>query len=178
MAQKQSVEERSLSQKIMYKGIFDLKALYKVVYDWLVSRGYEVHESKFKVINKPHGRERQFNWQAYKKVTEFVSFWIYIDWQFNDAMDVEVVENGEKKTLTKSQVFIFVQHAVELDIQRRFVKSELHRHMLAFLQQWVLRKKIDTLWEDKLRFNCYALVNIMKETMDFMTKGNEHYDVW
>ena len=178
MAQKDTVMERSLAQKLMYKGIFDLKALYKVTYDWLISRGYEVHESKYKTIGKPFGREKQLNWQAYKKVTEFVAFWIYIDWNFNDAQEIEVVENGEKKTLTKALLFIQVQHAVELDWMRRFTKTELHRHMLHFLHQWVLRKKIDTLWEDKLRFNCYALVNLMKETLDMSTKGNEHYDVW
>jgi hypothetical protein len=178
MAQKDTLQERSLTQRILYKGIFDLQAVYQVVHDWLASRGYMVHESKFKTINKPVGRERQLNWQAYRKVTEFVAFWVYVEWMFNDAVDFEVVENGKKKTLTKAQLVISVQHAVELDFARRFTKTELHRHLLSFMHNWMYRKKIDTLWEDKLRFKMYELVAHIKETLNMMTKGNEHYDVW
>ena len=178
MAQKDFKRFSSLSQRILYKGVFDLKKLYKVVYDWLASRGYEVHESKFKTIQKPHGRERQFNWTAYRKVNEFIRFWVAIEWMFNDAQDIEVVENGKKKILTKAQMVIIIQHSIDMDFQRRFTKSALHRHLLAFTENWMFRKKIDTLWEDKLRFKMYELANYIKESLNMMTKGNEHFDVW
>ena len=45
-------------------------------------------------------------------------------------------------------------------------------------QRLIERQKIETYWEDKQRFKAYELVNIIKETLDFMTKGNEHFDVW
>lgn len=178
MVQKSSSMNPSLGQTLLFKGIFDFPKLYKVVYDWLISRGYEVHESKFKTISKATGRERQMNWAAYKKVNEFVAYWIYIEWMANDAQEIEVVENNEKKKLVKAQLVVRVQHSVELDFSRRFTKTAIHRHLLEFLHNWMFRKKIDTLWEDNLRFKCYDLVNYMKESLNYMTKGNEHYDVW
>ena len=40
------------------------------------------------------------------------------------------------------------------------------------------RKKIDTLWEDKLRFKLYELQDVVKQALESQIAGNEHYDVW
>ena len=172
-------KEESLYQVIRYKGIFDLNELYKIIHDWLISRGYQVHESKYKTISlQSGGKERTFDWNAHRKVTDFVMYWINLHFQFQDATAIEVVKDGQKKTLYKGLVMIRIVHTVELDFSERMSRSKLHQSILKFMQTVMWRKKIDTLWEDKLRFKCYELMNIIKESLDFMTKGNEHYDVW
>lgn len=172
-------KEESLYQVIRYKGIFDLNELYKIIHDWLISRGYQVHESKYKSISlQTGGKERTFDWNAHRKVTDFVMYWINLHFQFQDTMPIEVVKDGQKKTLYKGVVMIRIVHTVELDFSERMSRSKLHQSIVKFMQTVMWRKKIDTLWEDKLRFKCYELMNIIKESLDFMTKGNEHYDVW
>ena len=173
------IKEESLYQVIRYKGVFDINELYKIVHDWLISRGYQVHEAKYKTIAlQTGGKERSFDWNAHRKVTEFVMYWINLHFQFQDIMDIEVVKDGKKKTLQKGLILIRLQHTVELDFGERMTRSKFHKSMVTFLQVVMWRKKLDTLWEDKLRFKCYELMNIIKESLDFMTKGNEHYDVW
>ena len=169
----------SLPQVIRYKGIFNLDELYKIVHDWLVSRGYQVHEHKYKSIILPHGgKERAFDWACFRPVTEFVMFHINVHFQIQDVVEVEVVKDGEKQSLHKGRILIRIQHAVELDWNERLAYKSWHQSILKFMGTVMYKKKMDTLWEDKLRFKCYELQNVVKEALDFMTKGNEHYDVW
>ena len=93
-------------------------------------------------------------------------------------MDIEVEKDGQKKKLQKGLVLIRIIHSLEFDFAERLGRSKMHQTMVTFLTTVMWKKKIDTLWEDKLRFKCYELMNIIKETLSFMTKGNEHYDVW
>lgn len=168
-----------LSQRLRFKGVFDLNDLYRIIYDWLVSRGYQVHEKKYKSIVLPGGgKERSFDWEAYRKGNEFVALWIWIHFQIQDAQEIEVVQNGETKKLVKGVLFIRISQDVEMDFSERFAYSKLHQTILAFMAGPMWNKKIETMWEDKQRFKAYELANLIKETLDFMTKGNEHFDVW
>jgi hypothetical protein len=169
---------KSLAQIVRYRGIFDIEEVYKAAYDWLRSRGMEVQETKFKTYNRAHGREHQIVWKAWNNETDFIRNWIFITWRFIDIVELEVVKDGKKKKLSKCQADIRIQHAIDFDYTERFTKTTLQIHALDFIQGWLFRKKIDTLWEDKLRFKCYELQNVLKETLEAQTKGNEHYDVW
>lgn len=168
-----------LNQRIAYKGIFDLNELYKIIYDWLVFRGFQVHESKYKSITLPSGgKERSFDWNAERKGTELILVIMKIHFQLQDLQEIEVIKNGEKKKLVKGLLFIRISQDCEFDFNERFSYSGFHQKILKFMTEWMMQKKIETYWEDKARFKAYELANVIKETLDFMTQGNEHYDVW
>ncbi len=172
-------KDYSLYQVLRYKGIFDINDAYRIIHDWLISKGYEVHESKYKSISlQTGGVEKTFDWQAYRKMTEFIMIWIHLHFQFQDIMEVEVVKNNKKVKLQKGLVMVRIEHALEYDFSERMGKTKLDATIVKFMTTIMWKKKIDTLWEDKLRFKCYELMNVVKETFEFMTKGNEHYDVW
>ena len=104
--------------------------------------------------------------------------WINIHFQVQDAEQVEVVQNGEKKNLMKGRIYIRIQLDIEYDFSERAAYTKLGQTMIRFLMDFMWSKKVETYWEDKQRFKAYELVNLIKETLDFMTKGNEHFDVW
>ncbi len=171
--------EESLYQVLRYKGIFDLEELYNIIHDWLISKGYQVHESKYKSISlQTGGKEKTFDWNAHRKMTEFISIWIKLHFQFQDIIDVEVVKNNKKVKLQKGLLMIRIVHSLEFDFAERMGRTALSNTIVTFMTRFMWRKKIDSMWEDKLRFKCYELMNVIKETLDLMTKGNEHYDVW
>ncbi len=175
----EEMKAQSLAQVIRYKGVFDIHELYKIVHDWLSSRGYQVHESKYKSILVQTGaKERSFDWSAHRKVTDFVMYWIYIHFQFQDLIEIDVVKDNQPKKLQRGLILIRIQHSLEFDFAERMTRNKFHNTIANFMTGWIWKKKVDTLWEDKLRFKCYELMNVIKETLDFMTKGNEHYDVW
>lgn len=172
-------KDPTLYQVLRYKGVFDINELYRIIYDWLISKGYVVHESKYKSISlQTGGKEKTFDWQANKKVTEFVMYWMYVHFQFQDIMEVEVIKDGKKVKLQKGLVMVRIEPALEFDFTERFGKTKLEGAIMTFMTKIMWKKKIDSLWEDKLRFKSYELMNVIKETLDFMTKGNEHYDAW
>jgi hypothetical protein len=169
----------SLYQVIRYKGIFDIDELYRIINDWLVSKGYQVHESKYKSIAlQTGGKERTFDWNAHRKMTDFITVWIFLHFQFQDMMEVEVVKDGKKVKLHKGLIMVRIIHRLEFDFAERMGRSQIGNAIVDFMTKIMWKKKIDSLWEDKLRFKCYELANVIKESLDFMTKGNEHYDVW
>lgn len=168
-----------LYQGVRYQGVFDLNELYKIIHDWLTSRGYQVQESKYKSIAlSDGGKERSFDWNAHRKANEFVMLHLNIHFQVQDLHHIELERNSEKKTLTKGRLFIRVSQDLEYDFSERFAYSRFHKVILDFMGNYMWGKKIETYWEDKQRFKAYELINLIKETLDFMTKGNEHYDVW
>ncbi|MFA6888458.1 MAG: hypothetical protein WC254_03100 [Candidatus Woesearchaeota archaeon] len=168
-----------LHEVIRYKGVFDLQELYQIIHDWLLMRGFEVHESKYKSITLPTGgKERSFDWACEKKGNEFVMITMNIHFQFQDVHPIEVMKDGEKKILNKGLMLIRVTQDVLCDFSERYAYSKFHKTLLNFMVNFFWSKKIETYWEDKTRFKSYELINLIKETMDFMTKGNEHYDVW
>lgn len=169
----------SIYQVIRYKGIFDINELYRIINDWLVSKGYQVHESKYKSIAlQTGGKERTFDWNAHRKMTEFIEVWIFLHFQFQDMMEVEVVKEGKKVKLYKGLIMVRVEHKLVFDFSERMGGTKWSAAIVEFMTKIMWKKKIDTLWEDKLRFKTYELMNVIKESLDFMTKGNEHYDVW
>lgn len=175
----QELTDIFFNQSLRYKGVFDLPEVYRIIHDWLVSKGFEVHEYKYKSITLPGGgKERSFNWFAFKKGNEFIMVHMKIHFQFQDLQQIEVVQNEEKKILNKGVMFIRVAQELDQDYSERFAYSKLHKAILNFMVNFMWQKKIETYWEDKARFKAYELMNVIKETLEFMTKGNEHYDVW
>ena len=118
------------------------------------------------------------DWTSFSNETDFIRNWIDVSWRFIDVVEMEVVKDGQKKKLSKCIADIKIQHAIEFDYSERFVKTNFQIHALRFVEGWLFRKKVDTLWEDKLRFKAYELQNVIKETLEFQTRGNEHFDVW
>lgn len=174
-----SNKDNTLAQVLRFKGILDINELYKIIYDWLISRGYQVHESKYKSIAlQTGGKERSFDWNAHRKVTDFVMYWMNIHFQFQDLMEIEVVKDGKPKKMQRGLILIRIEPGLEFDFAERMTRDKFHVSLMGFMTTWMWKKKIDTLWEDKLRFKSYELMSLIKETLDFMTKGNEHYDVW
>ncbi len=168
-----------LNQRVAYKGIFDMNELYKIIYDWLVSRGFQVHESKYgSATMTSGGKELKFEWIAERKGTELVLVTMKIHFNVKDMQPVEVMKDGEKKKLVKGYLFIRISYDCEFDFNERYSYTKLHQVLLKFMTEWMMQKKIETYWEDKARFKTYELANVIKESLDFMTKGNEHYDVW
>jgi len=166
------------NQKILFKGIFDFDELYRVMHDWFMFRGYTLHETKYKLKAKDTGKEKEIQWQAWRKVNDILKSWFKIHIQVWNIEPIEVVKDGEKKILTKARLMIFVNGEVEIDYDDRFEGSKFKQTLRDFLVSFVIKGKIDSVWGDKVQFMQYKLLDVIKQTLDMQIKGNEHFDVW
>lgn len=168
-----------IAQRIKFKGVIDWDEVYRVSYDWLISRGYEVHETKYKEKEaSPIGPEYEADWQAWKRITEIYKWWIYIHYHFWDVHDVEIIKGGKKKKAIKGRMMALVYGKVEVDYTQQFEAAKWQKHLETFLLRYVWKKKLEGKWEDKLRFKVYELTNVMKTALGMEIKGSEFDDIW
>ena len=174
----QVVPYSSLPQQVLFKGIFDFDELYKTVYDWLIFRGFQLHEGKFKKKAKEFGLEIEIIWNAWMNMNEMVRNHYGVYFKMWDVSYIETIVNGEKKKLMKGRMIVRIERRVDFDYRNTFAQSKFKMMLWKFLVQYVYKMYFDAFWEDKLRFKAYQLMNVVKESLDMQIKGNEHWDVW
>jgi len=164
---------------VKLSGVFDFKSLYKVMHDWFVERGYFFEEGLYKhKVPSPAGAEQDIRWTGWKKINEFIKYWIKVYIKLWDIKQLEVVKNGEKKILTKARIRIEFDGEVEADYANRFNRSKFLQTLQDFYLRYIIKKDLDHIYTDQLWYVIYKLHKVTKDHLDFDTKGNAFYDVW
>jgi len=160
-------------------GIFDFDGLYRVMHDWFGEMKYYFEEILYKhKVPSPSGAEEHIKWTGWRKVTEYIKFNIYIYIILRDMKEIEVIKNGQKKRLTKARMTMEFSGNVEVDYTNRFQNSPFFRNLFHFFNDYVMKKRIDTLYTDQLWYRIIKLYTVAKEYLEFETKSNAYYDMW
>ena len=162
---------------IRYKGLFDFDGLYNLVAAWIKSRKYWFHEGKYKhKVPSPAGAEQEITFTGEKQVTEYYSEHIQVDFHLWDMTEVEVDQNGMKKTLTNARMEIVISGKLLLDIEGRYENNRFLLELRHFMHKYVIKEDIETVAYDELRYRMYKLHKVMKDYLDMQTKGNEYME--
>lgn len=160
-------------------GIFDFEGVYRAMQNWFVEQKYYFEEVLYKhKVPSPAGAEEHIRWTGWRNVTEYVRFNIEIYFILWDAKEIEVIKNGEKKRLTKARMKIQFDGYVETDYSKRFEESPFLKKLARFYNEFVMKKRIDTLYTDQLYYMILKLYTVAKEQLEFETKVNMYYDMW
>lgn len=166
-------------QYIKHYGIFDLPGLYRMIYNWLVDRGFEVIERKVKhKAPTPAGEQDEIWWDAWLRETDYIRNWIHLIFFFYEIKEVDVVKDGKKKKLTRARIRIELTGKIETDWQKKWEKSAFLSNLQKFYEKYIIRKDIETIWWDKHYYNTLKLHAAIKEYLDQEAKANAFYDVW
>tara|TARA_Y100000310_G_C20517680_1_gene732025 strand:- start:452 stop:985 length:534 start_codon:yes stop_codon:yes gene_type:complete len=164
---------------IRLDGIFDFKGLYEVMHSWFVDRGYFFEETLYKhKVPSPAGAEQTIEWSGWKKVNEYIKYWIEVHIKIRDMKQLEVVKEGEKRILTKGRLRIEFDAHVEADYANRFNGSKFLQKLQDIYLKYIIKSDLDFIYTDQLWYVAYKLHRVTKEFLDFDTKGNAFYDVW
>ncbi|MBR9676710.1 hypothetical protein GOV04_01040 [Candidatus Woesearchaeota archaeon] len=120
-------------------GVFDYNDLYNSVKNWFEAKKYRFIEKNYK--NK--GNEINISMAPVKKVSEYVRFVIGLDMFILDIKNVDVVKDGKKTTMQQARAKIKLTYNVETDYQGRFDKSEKLQKLKKFIDNKLLKKKLD-----------------------------------
>ena len=160
---------------IRYTGLFDFDGLYNMIVQWMKSRRYWFHETKYKhKVPLPTGAEQEITFKGDKDVTDFYKHEIVIDFHLFDMTEVEVEQQGVKKTLTSARMDIVISGALNIDYEKRYDQSTLLQNIRDFFLKYVLKQELESVWYDELRYRLYKLHNAVKEYLDMQAKGNEY----
>lgn len=164
---------------IKFSGIFDMQNFMKTLRSWIVNQGFEFHEKGLKYkVPSPAGAEQEFAWWGWRKVNDYVKYHIDIFFHFWEVHDVEVVKDGKKQKLQSAKVQIEMTARYELDWSNRFGGSRFLQALADFYDKYIVRKDIETVYEDKLYYRLYRLHQLAKEYLEFETKSNAYEDMW
>lgn len=160
-------------------GIFDFDGLYQIMHEWFVDQKYYFEETLYKhKVPSPAGAEEHIRWKGWRKITEYVMFTIEVTIILYDMKEIEVIKNGQKKKLTKARLTIDYSGYVDADYGNRFSKTPFLKKMAEFFNDYVMKKRIDTLYTDQLYYMILKLYTIAKEYLEFETKSNSYYEMW
>ena len=106
--------------KLDYKGLFDLKSLFKFIESWLSERGFE--RRTYKDFEHVIDGERHLEWEiaSWKKVSDYTMHIIKIRALFLGLKKTEVMQEKEKLKLNEGRVLIYFDGYIEHDYEHRW----------------------------------------------------------
>ncbi len=154
---------------LQYVGLFDFDALYAAVIDWAKNYGYLWQETTYKhKVPSPTGAEQEMSWVLTQDVNELLSYKISLTVHIWDMLEVQVEENGKKRSLTSGRIYIWLEPNMTLDEQGRF-KNKFAK----FLEKWyyvLIDKDITGIYWDTHHYRTEDLYNLLKKFFDLQTK--------
>lgn len=130
-----------LSSKVRHVGTFDMKETYRVLFEWLVEKGYEVNENKYIEIAQAAGaKEVDIFWDAKKSVSDYFQFAIDIRFHPLAMTSVEVDVDGVKQKMNKGDFTIEYKCHLVKDYKNGWKKTSLLRN---FYDKYLVRDRIE-----------------------------------
>lgn len=170
------VAEKPMSLK--FSGLFDFDGLYKVITDWFIEYGFYLEEPVYKhKVPTPAGAEQEIEWTGWKKINEYVRYWIDVYTHIYNLRDVEVVKEGVKKTLQRAEIIIEFDAHVETDYPG-MINTKFGEYLRDFWDNYLLKKDMDVVWTDQLYYIMYKLHTAVKEFLGMETYPDPFKEVW
>ena len=164
---------------IRYKGVFDWEGLYNVMRNWFKEREYDFLERRYKHKMRPGGlAEIEINWEAWRDATEYVRNWIKVYFHIWDYKEVDVIKNNKKMKLAKGRMYITITPSLELDYENRWEGSFFKRKLRDFYNRFLYRVEIESIWSDKLWYNCNKLHQLTKRYLGMEAESEVFDDYW
>ena len=162
---------------LRYKGILDIAEMQKIMVQWLKARRYWFQESTYKhQPGNEFGREEELHWVAERNVDSYVKYIIFIYTHIWDLEQVEVIQDGVKKNVSKARVEIWFQGKVIFDYQDHWGKTKFHVALRNFYNKYILAPEgiMANLYWDELYYRVYKLRDLVKDYLNLKTKGFEY----
>lgn len=106
--------------KLDYKGIMNVKELFKLINSWFVERNFQKKEDKCHEQNLPNGKTMEYEISHWKKVSDHPRVIYKIRALFKDVKKVEVNLDGKKKKLDQGHVLMYFDGFLEHDYEHRW----------------------------------------------------------
>lgn len=162
--------------RIRYRGIFDFAGLYKLMHDWLTERQFDFTETKYKHKLDDAGRaEIEIYWDCWRRLDDYIKYWIYVKFHFWDFKEVEVIREGKKKKLVEGRMHISLWSEVEMDYQNNW-RTKFRRMLLDFYHKYVVVKDIEVHHTDSNYYRTLKLNDEIKKFLDMESKKDMYSD--
>lgn len=117
--------------------IMDPKNFYKLLYNWLVEKGYSLKDGNFDEVSyyqqeRPGWKEIEYIWKAKKDHDELNRITFYIFVRIDGINQIETMFQGNKIKTTKATIEIEVKSKYIFDPDKKFAKSRFLSNKLIY----------------------------------------------
>lgn len=133
------VERQVLSgpERITYEGLFDVKELIQLYYDWSSDKGYVPVETRHTEAAKKEGKYIEADYKPFKKVTDYIKNVFAIRMILSDVKDVVVEQDGTKKKLQQGKIQLVFQAWLETDYESRWEMKPLFYVLRTVFEKYI-----------------------------------------
>ncbi|HLC84947.1 MAG TPA: hypothetical protein VJH22_04095 [Candidatus Nanoarchaeia archaeon] len=132
--------------RIKYNGLVNLGDLFRTVRGWFNAHKYLFVEKTMKHKTGGEGVEKEYEWQAKKKVYDYLEYTVITRFKVKNAVDVEVIKDGQKQKLSQCSVVIEIDGVLKYDPLERFGKSLFGKNLQRIYHRFFARKDIIFSW--------------------------------
>ena len=158
--------------KIYYVGVFDYSKLVKTMANWMNEQGYEFQENVYKhKVPSPLGVEQEFKTSGWRKVTEYVMYWVHVHAHIWELKEIDVMVDGKKKRMARGKIQLTFKSEVWLDYNKKF-NGPVAERIQKFLHDKVWYKQITGGWTDECYYRMYKLHKAVKIALNMSTPTN------
>ena len=158
--------------RVKYKDIFDLKALYEALHEWLIDRGWEDDEDHSdhwenyygERIDQSGGREIWITWRCTKKApaAPFLKYYLDFTWHGIAISKAEVIKDGNKLSVNKGDMEIKIWPFVEKLYEEKFAKNWFLNEFKKLFTKRIYKEELEKRTKE-LYQEAYELQNFLKQ---------------
>ncbi|MBU0457655.1 MAG: hypothetical protein ABH824_06965 [Nanoarchaeota archaeon] len=157
--------------RVKYKDIFDMKAFYESLREWLKEYGWgdsdasERYEKYYgERIGQDGAKEIWIWWRLEKKASDTESFTYYLDFDYHllQLLPAEVVKEGQKLKVNKGEVELFITAYMESKYLSSFRSNFILKAFTNLFTKRIYHKTIEER-KKELYQETYVLQNFIKQ---------------
>lgn len=139
-----------IGTKVKHTGYYDFKETYRILFEWLLDKGYDMNEKSYKEVLQAGGaKEIEVEWEAVRKVSDYFRFYIWVKFHPMGMTTVEVDVDGVKQKMNKGQMDIEVKCVLLKDYEERWSTGPFLKFLRTFYDKYLIRERVEK-YEEKL----------------------------
>ncbi len=139
-----------LKTKVKHTGFYDFKETYRILFEWLLDKGYDINEKSYKEVLQAGGaKEIEVEWEAVRKVSDYFRNYLKVKFHPMGMTTVEVEVDGVKQKMNKGQMDIEFECVLLKDYEERWSTSPFFKFLRTLYDKYLIRERVEK-YEEKL----------------------------
>jgi hypothetical protein len=135
--------------KLNYKGPIHLNNLFRLIENWMWEKGYDKRQDKDFEHNTPTGKQIEWQYSPWKKITDYVRYFFYLRIVGYDITKTEIVVDGKKTKIDAGSIMISIDAYIEYDYDD-YWSARPFLHFLRVIYDYFVFKAYTERFENRL----------------------------
>ncbi len=158
----------TFGEKFTYKGLIDVKGLYRLIDKWFAEHGYDKVEAwNFEEVYED-GKQLTLKLQPYKKISDYVRIEIRLQAVLTKLKETKIEHDGVKLNLMRGQATFQFDTFVITDYEGHWAGKPFYFFMKTLLDKFIYRSYTDRYEEilindkDKIKREIKSFLNMTR----------------